>query len=411
MKKVKAEAFDLMQYLYKTAHEPLIHGVLCLAGHVDETVLQRAVTLSSKAVPPVLMRFKMRRSRPVWEDAGHTGGDAVKLISPEEPETVLRLLAGLIDVSRGPQLKIHIVRNPARDVLVIIMNHMVCDGAGFKEYLYLLARLYTACARGEDVQVSTAPRGASQLFYGFGPARKRAIFFSKYDLSKQKNHPGYPLKGNQTRPVFVTRTIGEQDLLEIKQSAKKLNATVNDMMMTAYIRVLSRKVGRERIVMPCPVDLRRYLSPKRPHGICNLTSNYICDVRAGGSFEDTLTQVKEQMHAQKSADDCLKPVMLLELLFHLLPFGAARKIFPKTFKIPVLSYTNFGILDRDRLCFDKAAVTGGFLTGAIKSVPSFQVAVSTLGGEATLSCNLYGTLQDENEIADLLEKMCRELNV
>ena len=50
-----------------------------------------------------------------------------------------------------------------------------------------------------------------------------------------------------------------------------------------------------------------------------------------------------------------------------------------------------------------------YLTGAIKQVPYFQIAVSTYEGVCTISSNLYGTENDKKNIEQFLFDMRKEL--
>jgi len=100
---------------------------------------------------------------------------------------------------------------------------------------------------------------------------------------------------------------------------------------------------------------------------------------------------------------------MLELAFHLLSYQKMQKIFGKIFTIPVISYTNIGIIDSKLLKFANADILDVFVTGAIKYVPYFQVAVSTYEERCTLSCNLYGTTKDMVWIKSFLEELSKEL--
>lgn len=412
--KIKAETFDIMQYFYGIAHHPLIHCLIHFSAYIDEKALKKAVMLSLNTVPIIGCCFDISSGKPVWESRGFTGEDIVHIVKTgsEEPGLEKKLLASDIDAACGPQLKIYIIRHEKHDTLCIIINHMVCDGAGFKEYLYLLSNLYTQCTNNlehievpESYQRSTAP-----LFDSFNLHGKLKILSSKYDIPKQKSKSGYYLHGNEDNPFFVTTGISAEQLESIKEYAKKHGASVNDMIVTAYVRTLRKALGKDNIVIPCPVDLRKYVTCGKKLGITNLTSNYICDVTIceKDTFKDTLMKVSGQMKAQKSGTNCLKPVMLLEFAFHALPFKTMQKVFHKVFTIPVISYTNFGIIDEKMLSFGCIPISDIYMTGAIKHVPYLQIAVSTFDDNCTLSCNLYGTSQDKIKIEELLENIKKE---
>lgn len=418
--KIKAESFDLMQYFYRTVHEPLIHGLVNFSGHLDEAALIEAVTLSGRAIPLICCTFNVESGRPYWKGQGFTGKDIVHVLKSETAnleDEAKKWLAASIDIYNEPQLKIFLIKGPEADTLCIIMNHMVCDGAGLKQYIYLLGELYSACCGevGNRLQVrpdTTAySRGTGQLFSGLRWGEKMGLLFAAYDLSKQKKQATVHMEGDTGNPFFVMRRMDPSDFCRLKERAKRKGATINDMILTAYARALSRETGAEQIVIPCPVDLRRFIPSGGKPGICNLTSNFICDVtvRQGDSFDMLLEQVSSQMKVQKESSSCLKSVIMLELVFHLLPFRVIQKIFGKLFTIPVTSYTNLGVIDKHVLRFGQTGIADAVLTGAIKYAPYFQIAVSTYDDACTLSCNLHGTPHDQVRIERFLEGMMGEL--
>lgn len=345
---------------------------------------------------------------------GFTGNDIVSVAEFGGGEKRLdSLLSSSIDIGHEPQLRIYIARERDADTLCILVNHMVCDGAGFKEYLCLLAGLYTDCLAGKDAQIKLKAyrRGFWPLFDRLTCKQKIKTVFSNYDLSKQKIYPRLPLEGDKRHPFLVTHRIPKENMRLIKAYAKDKGATLNDMFLAAYIRLLGRKTGESRIVLPCPVDLRKYAPAGWKHGICNLTSNLICDVSiaAKDTFNDTIKKVSGQMREQKSGYGCLKPLINMELVFNLLPFKVLQKNFSRVFSIPVVSYSNLGIVDLDSFRFGDANIRDAYLTAAVKYAPYFQVSVSTFDGCSTFSCNFHGTANDKAWIRNFLLELETEM--
>jgi NRPS condensation-like uncharacterized protein len=414
-KTYKAEAFDILQYFYGTVHDPIIHGLFRFGGRLDASVLTQAVTLSMDAVPMLRCGFDGNARRPRWTDRGLTGEDAVCVINPENDagEEALRLLASALDVPNGPQLRIYLVRGGAGDTLALLMNHMVCDGGGLKDYIYLLAELYTRLAENADDRpaLPTLPRSGGQLFRGMGIRRRLRVLFSGYDASALKLQEGIRLEGDGKNPFFVTRTLSRDEFLAIKDYAKSRGVTFNDMLVAAYIRVLGRRTGKQRLVLPCPADLRKYMRGGARPGFCNLSSNYFVDIAAapGDAFDDTLRETASQLKRQKESDGCLKSVLLWETVCRVLPFQTIKRNFGRLFTIPVVSFSNLGVLDGERLRFGETAASDAFLTGAVKYAPYFQVAVSTYRERSTLTCNMHGTENDSLWIGAFLEELTAEL--
>ncbi|HBE78934.1 MAG TPA: hypothetical protein DDW65_14320 [Firmicutes bacterium] len=415
-KKLKAEAFDVMQYFYSMFHDPLIHCLIDFDGHVDEVALKKAVSFSFRFIPMLQCTFEVTGRRPFWKIQGFTGDDVVHVVKAglNTAGQKENLFAETIDMAYEPQLKINVIRGQNSDSLCIIMNHMVCDGAGFKEYLYLLSDMYTRYVNNMTIPISELqafPRNARQLWAAFGWSDKLKILFARHDLSAQKNQLRLPLQGDVNHSFFATSSIAKEDFDTIRRHARQSGVTFNDLILTAYARVLFKEIGVNPIVIPCPVDLRRYLPTDWKYGITNLTGNLICNVTVGESesFEQTLTKVSQQLKRQKSSINCLKSAMMMESAYHILPFRTLQRIFPKVFTIPVVSFSNLGVIDKDRLCFGSEIIDDAYLTGAVKYVPYFQIAISTYNDSSTLSCNLHGTRQDRMAIEKFLDEVKEEL--
>gem|GEM_PF-3648920 len=59
----------------------------------------------------------------------------------------------------------------------------------------------------------------------------------------------------------------------------------------------------------------------------SFTSNLVCDIGpdVGGKFSDTLVKVKQVMDNEKKQVNCLHLIMLLEVIFHVLPYSLAKR--------------------------------------------------------------------------------------
>lgn len=405
---VRTEAFDLMQYFYRAAHEPLIRCLIRFSGRLDPDCLRRAVDLSILAVPQLGCRFSERSH--AWESCGYTSGQIVRV--REGDGDAERLLLDSIDFSAEPQLKLHLLCGAQADTLCAVVGHQVCDGAGFRQYLYLLAELYSRCAEHEGCVMPPEPgdRGVGQLFRALGLRERLHILKAPAHFPAQDDSMLLPLPKEEGEPFTVLRRIGAERFAELKAYAKARGATVNDLLLAAYARAHHAATHSAEFAVPCPVDLRKYLPQDAGCGVCNLSANYVCRLSVGNRpFDATLRAVSDQMEEQKQSGVCLKGPMLLDGLHRVLPYPALRKIFFRTFHIPVVSYTNLGVLEGEKLDFRGAEIADAYMTTAVKRPPYFQVAVSTFAGRCTLSANLAGS-QDCREAAErFFDRMLGEL--
>lgn len=334
-----------------------------------------------------------------YSETGHAAADAE------------RFLCGKIDASAGPQVRFGIFRSGGRDTLAVLMNHMLCDAAGFKEYLYLLCGIYTALEEHTAVclPAGSGSRRIGQLLKAFSVRDKAKILLSRNDMLTH-DPAGFELEGDSANPFIEKREIPREVFLNLVSYAKSRRATVNDAVLAAYLRILYRRFGRT-VAVPGTVDLRKYLPGRRAEGFCNLCTNLTCDIgpEPGASFGETLDRVKMAMDREKAGIACLKSLLLLEKGFDILPYRTAKRILDGVFTNAKIAFTNIGVLDRDRLSFGSSEMTEAYMTGSIKYSPYFQMAISTYDDQAVLSVNLYGTPSDRKKISGFLDDILLEL--
>ena len=411
--KIKAEPFDCMQYFYRAVQQPLIRCCISFTGHVDTVVLNRAVNLSASVFP--LINYGFDEKRHCWIKRGCTAGNIVHVVRLREDGRKVSdiLLNSSINVASGPQLNLFLLVDDDWDTLCIIINHMVSDGGGFKQYLYLLASLYSECEKNSgfsNIMKCSNNRSFSCLLRNLSFDRKLDILLTKSDAHIPDPAVYMPLEGNAEKPFIAIRKFDTELFFTIRNHAHENSASINDMLLTAYMRALHHSTGSTSITVPCPVDLRKYMKGNTSYSICNLTANYRCniDMVNNESFDETLKKVSSQMRLQKKNDGCLKMPILYHMAFCILPFRIIRKLFYKLSPIPVTSYTNLGVLDSGKLGFGSLKTEDAFISTAVKNVPYFQVSVSTFENQCTMSSSLYGTEKDKNTVNELFDFMQKD---
>lgn len=413
--KYPVEAWDILQSLFKEQkiNDHTLHFVVSFSRELDFSLLQRSVALSADAFPLIRCRFVSGGGRPRWEEANYPA-DAMVLFSEAEnaAENIEKFLVTSLDEAIGPQVQFGLFRQNGRDTLAVLMNHMLCDAAGFKEYLYLLCDIYTNLENGTELSSPVSgSRRIGQLLRAFSIRDRMKIMTSKNDMSTH-DPARFELEGDLANPFIERRTIPREAFVNMITYAKSHHATVNDLILTAYIRTLNHLFGRP-VSIPCTVDLRKYLPDRKAEGFCNLTTNLTCDIgkEMGISFGQTLDKVKRAMDREKTSIACMKSLILLEKIFDILPYKTAKNILSKSFSNPPIALTNIGILDSTRLSFGTSEITEAYMNGSIKNSPYFQMAISTFDNQATLSVNLYGTSSDKKIISDFLDDVVLELRM
>lgn len=411
----QAEAWDILQYLFKVKelNDHTLHFVAEFSGRINVEQLKKAVNLSVDSFPLIACRFIESEGRPFWKDSSYTANEIVTCSEKNETDkSVNDFICTEIDALVGPQVKLQVIRNGDNDTLVVLMNHMLCDGAGFKDYLYLLSDIYSNLEENPDYCPETfGSRRISQVLKAFSIYDKLKIISSKNNMYIH-DPATFELTGDLKTPFIEQRKIPRDMFCQLKTYVKKHNATINDLFLSAYIRCLYKEFGYT-VTIPCTVDLRKYLVDRKAEGICNLCTNLSCNIgqEIGATFDQTLDKVKQTMDREKSSNACLKSMILLEKFFDMSPYKIAKKIVDKSFSNAPIAFTNIGILEKSRLTFGRSKIAEAYMTGSIKYAPYFQLAVSTFDDQATLSVNLYGTQSDRNKISLFLDGIVHELQI
>lgn len=407
------EAWDILQHLFKVKNinDHTLHFVAEFLGQLDLERLRKAVDTTIDAFPLIRCEYNESKRQPHWEDKGYTADDIIEFIeSPNTNECIVQHICEEIDAFNGPQLKIKVVESKKNHVMCVLINHMLCDAAGFKDYVYMLSYFYNNIDRKTDYSI--APMGnrkIGQILKAFSTPDKLKIMLSKINMSINDD-ARFDLKGDLNNPFIEIRRINKEQFCTLKTYSKKHDATVNDIMLTAYMRVLFKLFGKT-LTIPCTVDLRKYLPNHMAGSICNLPTNILCNIGSeiGTNFEQTLYKIKQAMDKQKSDISCVKSLIMLEKIFDIFPYKIARAIVLKNFSNPLIAFTNIGIIDKRRITFGEIEITEAFMTGSIKYSPFFQLAVSTFDNIVTLSINLYGTQSDKIKVSSFLDMFVKEL--
>jgi NRPS condensation-like uncharacterized protein len=415
----KAEIFDKVQYLYEETkfNDHQLHCVIRFDGQTDEGVLRRAVMMLLQAIPILSCVYRHDGGNDYWENADPSGfADAFLIVHDQtafEDFTISK-----VNESTGPQIKVCLYRSE-NDSLSAIMNHMVCDAAGFKSCLYLLSDFYSHLIDEPgylpDFKID-GDRGFQNIIRKFPFwSRIKSLLFHNSE-SNQNGKIIFPLsEDKKIFPFILTREIGPEKFRKICAYCKSNNVTINDVFLAAYYRALLQKIRADGHLLHIPimVDMRRYSEDDGFDALSNLSSTMITHVPVSlsESFEETVFRINAMMKIKKSTDIGLNGFMKLALIFKILNKKSSYKITKSALKNPPICMTNIGVLDDKKLFFKKASIKSAFLCGSIKYRPHFQIALSSFAGTITLSSNLYGSLQDYNAITCFLAMVEDELPI
>jgi NRPS condensation-like uncharacterized protein len=417
--KYKAEIFDKVQYLYEETkfNDHMLHSVIRFDGKLDADILAQSVTMLLQTVPILSCVYHHDRGSDYWESADPFKFENALIIVKEET-AFNDFTTSKIDEFAGPQIKLCLYRSD-KDSLSVIMNHMVCDAAGFKRCLYLLSDIYSKLMEDAgyvpDFKID-GDRSIQKVMKQIPIKNKiKSLLFNNSE-SNRNSEITFPLSRDEnTFPFIATREIDSDKFALIRAYCKKNDVTINDVFLSAYYRALYKelKIDGEDLYIPVMVDMRRYLDDNSFNTISNISSTIILDVSVSSleSFDDTVSKIGREMNKKKSTDIGINGFVKLNLFFKLLNNKLSYKAAKKVLNNPLICMTNVGMVDSKKLRFKETGIENAFVCGSIKFRPHFQVALSSFEGTLTMSTNLYGSLEDYDMVIKFLSLVEEQLPV
>jgi len=430
---ISARFCDNANYALSWAYVPQIHLLMEFDGRLDPDRLRKALHLTLHAEPVLGCRFVPRWINPYWARIAEDELDNsafFRVLTGDELtlETALEgFLIEPINELQGPQFKVLLLRGERGDRLALKLNHQVVDAGGTKEFAYLLASLYRGLGNNADLRPvpNLGTRSMRQVYGRFCKRRLLSILLTYFKESLDSSIPyqsmTYPMKFDANgRHTFVMKRLSKERMRPIKAYCAEMDATINDVVVTAMLRSYVRKTGwsgNGELRMVGTVDLRRYLPNQRAQALCNLSSFYFIDLgrSLGARFDDTLPLVKAQIDDLKTDNLGLSFALGTYLLGLPYPFGFKMLMFRKYFSklattgnIPP-SMTNLGTIDDAALDFGSPDIAAAEVLVPACNPPFLVTGLSGYRDTLTLSLGFRESALPRAEVIGLFELVDQEL--
>ena len=413
-----AEAFDQIQLLFDSTgfNDHQLHCVLRFDRCLNEDVLKNAVMASIEAIPILGTRY-IAGARPRWTSLDPKAFDRAFLFAQDETE-LEDFVVSRVDEGLGPQVRVCLL-NSMPFAVALKMNHMVCDGADFKAYLYFLCDIYSRMMAdpGYRPAAVTGDRSLGRVLKRFGLRDRFKSLLVQHRENNLRGGARFPLSDDtEVRPFILIRKLARKKTAALKNCGKAKGATLNDVVLTAYYRCLFQRLALRpgtELRIPVMVDMRRHIEKSRKlKSLTNLSSTVSThlDLRPGEHFEETLHRVKSIMDLKKGANLGVNAFIKVGFIYRYLSDRIANRIARSMLRNPLISMTNMHVLDSSQMSFGDLLPRDAFMCGSIKYKPHFQLAASSYEGELTLSVNLSGSAGDRDCILSFLAQVDAELS-
>ncbi|QIL58647.1 hypothetical protein EPJ55_13960 [Lactiplantibacillus plantarum] len=395
----RGEALDFLNMLHTTGAAPLMRSRIVFSSQIDVERLKAAVLASAQIVPEIFGHYQADRNRFVVTDQP-VNQVIQEVQSPYSPENTD------FDFTNSPQLRLFVIHHGDYDVLQAFMSHLLTDNRGFKEYLYLLAQAYNYADLTNLHNERRLRPVITKLQRQFARPHGHAPIVT--GMVKLPHYPGINLRHGGH--VMLSST----QFMRVRRMAKAQDVGISEAILAAYAKALQVLTGHTTVTLPCPIDLRRFTTEDaNVTQIANLTVNVFLTIKVDidAPFSELINQVHDLLTVERTRVAFLYRLSNLQKMNHTMPITVMRKMTKCWLPQPALRYTNFGVVDQERLKFHDLTVVNCVFSGAFQCSPVMEIAASTFAGTCTLSFNSTGSERDYQLSMKILENIQAQLLV
>jgi NRPS condensation-like uncharacterized protein len=412
---------DIFGYLAeKYTSNNQLSCVITFNSTIDDTLLKKAILISLKEQPILACRLIEGDSGLAWKHCNDlTEENYYSILETRDTAAELqKFITEPFHFEQDCQLKVGLFRGTS-DILCVKIHHTCTDGGGLKQYVILLTEIYNQLVNNRQYirQSSTSGNRSQQQILSL-PIIPNAA--NSLELAPD-THPMLTFSdnmGKNDRQIFLTETLLPDEFALMTEYARYKGATINDVLLTAYIRALA-KVGElqdDTLSVNLTVDLRRYLPNRKAETIANLSSGEFITVDqiSSDTFNAALSKVLQATQKMKQNYPGVRGMLSLKYLAtqqwkEADMFFRHRREQALQSKLSIPYFSNLGVISETPMAFGLAQITECYTVGQALFAPGFIMLVSTYAGSLTIAVNFYQSTTPRSVVEKLLYTMVQEL--
>ncbi len=423
---------DIYNYVARYGMSNLqIQAVMKLDGKLDFNKLNRAVKLSVDAEPVLKSRF-VEDITPYWAPLDNI--NIVKfctIVETDDSDKAIQdFIESSVDLDNDPMLSVKLIRTTDKDVIALKINHTCCDGTGVKEYLQLLADIYSSLDQEESKFVAI-PRIAGRkdqdrMLNTLGITNPDSAFMPGSDIY----HPTWLFPWEQSGSNISCMSVGRLPtgyINQIREYSKSKGATLNDYILAACYRAMNQikqPVYGLPMEFPITIDLRRYLPDRKTMAIRNFSGsvNTKLAMEADEHFSETLQRISIMMKEIKQGYPGLQSALGLERLENI-SFADVLAYYRTVMDtkriqefcplycgdkcVPTLS--NIGYVSDSLIKFGDRTVIDAYILPPVIRAPGLLLIAGTYNSVLTLAAGYYKSTVSSDNVDKLIDIIKQEL--
>jgi len=420
---IPVTGFDRICYLFKYGYSNnQIQAVITFAQHLNTDVIKKAVRLSLDSEPVLRCQFIENDKQPYWQPFENP--DEIQwfeFVQNDSKQAAIEKFLKNPFYCEEQMLSVQLIRVKDIDTLCVKIAHACSDAAGLKQYLRLLAEIYSSLLL--DCQYEPKPNTKRRLdqksyFEALGIKDPLALLDPHTQLTHHATW-AFPFYGVESKEAYISmRRFAGESFDRIRTFGKTHAVTINTIILTSLFRsmfqLLNPPAGDNREIC-LTMDLRRSFKTDPAQDICNLSvtaTSKTCRAEEE-DFLGTLKRVSKSIDELKHAQVELSHAVRIEAQEFIeysqlrALIQAARPQFLETGKVPP-TLTNMGLISP--MQFGQIPADDAYLVPPTIYVPGFLLGVSTYNRTLTLLTSYYEPSHRTEDVDALMDFMAEELN-
>ncbi len=413
-KRLPAEMYDKVNYLCRRWMDRIARFEIDYDFVPNISVLKNVIICLLESAPVFHSSFVDNHINPYWKVSDYHIDDVFSVRATDDLQhSADSFLLQDIDVKSNVQIKICLLLNNECSKLCFIFNHMCMDGGGLKKFLHDLFVSYNEYIENGCVPLDYQHRSrAYELVYDDftkGDRKKAKKLFSNVSAKDKHSLPFSQIQKNDKK-MIVRKRISTDVFESVRKNARKSGATVNDVLVAAYIRSFYEISGcntDERVGISCAIDLRRHIKSIEKIGYTNHTAFIPCVVESmGKTMADTVNAVVKSTREIKNDKFIgLHGLPLLNLGYSTMVYAQAELVVGAFYNNANLALSNVGELDPYMLAMENRIPTGVSVAGAVKEKPCAMMTALSYNGNLMLTICIRGNENDRMMLEKFLDRV------
>ena len=208
VKKLNAELWDKMHYLFRDFNDRMVHVELHYDFEIDIEALKTVLICFLEKAPVLHSSFVDNKFKTYWKVKDYSIDDVLHVSTPDNlDEAINDFLTQYIPPENDLQIQVAVFFHDGKSVLCIVENHMCMDGGDFKYFLKALCKNYNDYVEKgiSPIELKSGSRSFEEVYDDFSKTEKKMAQNLYKNVCAKDNHK-FPLTEDNIKDrSFIAR--------------------------------------------------------------------------------------------------------------------------------------------------------------------------------------------------------------